>query len=344
MKQKRSMKWNVLFLILIFSLTSYALLKDQNLKQLVELIHEANTWYLLVAVFFVIIFVCGESVILHYMLRKIGKKTSRMSCIKYSFIGFFVSCITPSASGGQPAQIYYMKKDGIDISIATPILMIVTIGYKLVLVVLGIWFMLFERTLWNQYMTSFTEFLFYFGMLCNVIGIGGLLIFIFIPSFAKKLVYLGHKILSRLHILKEREEVVVDSMEQYQEISSYFHSHIGVLIVVFFLSVLQRVCLFYVTYLVYRSFGLHGVNWYVIVMLQTIIAICVEMLPLPGGMGVSEKLFLILFLPIFGHQLLFPAMLLSRGISYYVLLLLSAIVTAYAHLKVMIGEREERER
>jgi hypothetical protein len=31
--------------------------------------------------------------------------------MRYSFIGFFFSGITPSASGGQPAQIYYMNKD-----------------------------------------------------------------------------------------------------------------------------------------------------------------------------------------------------------------------------------------
>lgn len=55
-------------------------------------------------------------------------------------IGFFYSCITPSASGGQPAQIYYMSKDGLDVSVSTLVLMIVTITYKAVLVLVGLWF------------------------------------------------------------------------------------------------------------------------------------------------------------------------------------------------------------
>ena len=77
------------------------------------------------------------------MMISLGKKTKLHQCIRYSFIGFFYSCITPSASGGQPAQIYYMSKDGLDVSISTLVLMIVTITYKAVLVLVGFVVLLF---------------------------------------------------------------------------------------------------------------------------------------------------------------------------------------------------------
>ena len=70
-------------------------------------------------------------------MRSIRQKIKLMHCFLYSFVGFFFSCITPSATGGQPAQIYYMKKDKLSIPVSTLVLMIVTITYKLVLVVLG---------------------------------------------------------------------------------------------------------------------------------------------------------------------------------------------------------------
>jgi len=54
----------------------------------------------------------------------------------------------------------------------------------------------------------------------------------------------------------------------------------------------------------------------------------VDMLPLPGGMGISENLFLDIFQPIFGEALILPGMVVSRGISYYTQLLLSAVMTA----------------
>ena len=71
-----------------------------------------------------------------------------------------------------------------------------------------------------------------------------------------------------------------------------------------------------------------------IVLLQGMISVAVDMLPLPGGMGISEKLFLEMFVPVFGTITL-PAMIVSRGLGYYTELLVSAVFTVVAHL--MIG-------
>ena len=57
-------------------------------------------------------------------------------------------------------------------------------------------------------------------------------------------------------------------------------------------------------------------------------------LPLPGGMGISEQLFLRIFLPIFGSKLLLPGMLLSRGLGYYTELILSALLTIFANFTI----------
>ena len=85
------------------------------------------------------------------------------------------------------------------------------------------------------------------------------------------------------------------------------------------------------SYFVYRAFGLQGVSAMTILLLQAAISISVDMLPLPGGMGISEKLFLTIFVPVFTGHLLLPGMILSRGLSYYTELLLSALLTLYAH-------------
>ncbi len=66
------------------------------------------------------------------------------------------------------------------------------------------------------------------------------------------------------------------------------------------------------------------------------------MLPLPGGMGISETLFLKIFPPVFGSTLLLPAMVLSRGLGYYGELLVSAVFTIVAQLT--IGKYEKRKK
>ena len=88
-------------------------------------------------------------------------------------------------------------------------------------------------------------------------------------------------------------------------------------------------------YVVYRSFGLNEQSLLTMILLQAAISVSVDMLPLPGGMGISERLFLQIFAPLFGSTALtLSGMLLSRGISYYMLVILSGIITIITHLTV----------
>lgn len=58
-----------------------------------------------------------------------------------------------------------------------------------------------------------------------------------------------------------------------------------------------------------------------------------------GGMGISEKLFLVIFAPIFGTGLLLPGMILSRGLGYYTELLVSAVLTIVANFTIGKGKK-----
>ena len=74
--------------------------------------------------------------------------------------------------------------------------------------------------------------------------------------------------------------------------------------------------------------------------LQAVISVSVDMLPLPGGMGISETLFLTIFTPVFG-TLLLPGMVLSRGLGYYGELLISALFTIVAQFTIGQGHGKE---
>lgn len=73
------------------------------------------------------------------------------------------------------------------------------------------------------------------------------------------------------------------------------------------------------------------------------ISVAVDMLPLPGGMGISEKLFSMLFTGIFGQVKVLAGLILSRGLSYYTELLISAVMTVAAQL-FLGNEKEHREK
>lgn len=333
MENKKKLFWEVVFLIVVFAGTVYGVFHGEDLGKSIRIIREVKKIYLLPAVACVVFFIWGESIIIHYLMRTLGTQLKKWTCFLFSSIGFFFSCITPSASGGQPAQIYYMRRKNIPIPVATLVLMIVTITYKAVLVLVGLAIIVFGQGFMHRYLTGILP-VFYLGILLNVLCVGFMLILVFHTTLAQSLMEKGLGFLEKLHLMhykQSRHEKLNAAMEKYKETAVYFKTHKHVVLIVLAITFAQRFALFLSTYFVYLAFGLSDYAVGTIVMLQAVISISVDMLPLPGGMGISEKLFLAIFVPVFGAQLVLPGMILSRALSYYTELLLSALLTILAH-------------
>ena len=341
MGSKKKNIGNIIFLFLVFGFTIWNIFKGQDLYEIGQYIQTAQLGYLLLGIICVVLFIFGESLVIFYMMRSLNEKVKLGRCYLYSFIGFFFSCITPSASGGQPAQIYYMNKDKISIPIATLVLMIVTITYKFVLVVVGVAVLIFQPAKVIAFLNPSIGW-FYLGVALNIIGVTAMFTLAFHPKMAKTIMITGLKILEKIKIIRKKEsrlEKLKGSMDRYHQTAEYFWTHKIVIINVFLITVAQRFILFFVTYFTYKAFGLHGINVMDIVLCQAMISVAADMLPLPGGMGISEKLFLSVFLPIFGAKFTLPAMILSRGISYYSQLVISGAMTIYANM--VIGAKSD---
>ena len=138
MKSRKKIIFNGVFLAVVFALTIYGVFHGEDLSSMMDAIHRADKRWLIPGIALVAFFIWGESIIIWYMMHSFQIPVKRRTCFLFSSVGFFFSCITPSASGGQPMQIYFMKKDKLPIPVTTLVLMIVTITYKAVLVVIGI--------------------------------------------------------------------------------------------------------------------------------------------------------------------------------------------------------------
>ena len=56
---------------------------------------------------------------LRKVLVSFGYRVSFKEAMKYAYIGYFFSSVTPSATGGQPLQLYAMSKDKIHVAHGT---------------------------------------------------------------------------------------------------------------------------------------------------------------------------------------------------------------------------------
>lgn len=338
MQSKKSKLFNLLFLLLVFALTIYYVLKGEDVGFILDTMSSAQPFWLACGTGCVVLFIYAESAILHDLFWTLEIRTKRLVCFLYSGIGFFFSCITPSASGGQPAQVYYMRKDKIPVPVATVVLLVVTITYKSVLVVTGIYLLLFQQIYLQHYLAEVLP-VFYLGLVLNVICCGAMLVLVFHTTLANRIVkkclnlaerFRGGRYAARLVRLRHRLSF---TMEHYEAAAAYLNQHRRVLLRVLAVTFLQRVALFLTTYFVYRAFGLSEKTWFEIMILQASIAIAVDMLPLPGGMGISEHLFLSIFGAIFYGDYLIPGMLLCRGLAYYIQMLLGGCMTVAAQIR-----------
>ncbi|MBR1444496.1 MAG: flippase-like domain-containing protein [Firmicutes bacterium] len=327
---------NFLLLAVIIGITYYLLLRGKDIDKVIEAIKQADTVYVWLGIASMFIFIALEAVIIKYLMKNLGEDVKFLSCLKYSMIGFFFSNVTPSASGGQPMQVVYMKRDGIDVSYSSLILLIITVFYKFVIVLMGVLLLLFQYDFLTAHLEdSSMRYLFYFGIGANIIVILGFFIIIFMKKTTKVLVGLTLKLIMKLKMIKNKDEVkrkVITSLARYQRGAEYYKKNKGVLFNVFWITILQRCAMFVVTYFIYKGFGLSEYNVFQIIMLQCMIAITVDILPFPGGAGISESCFMSIFEKLFGEYLILPAIMMFRGITYYLYLIISGAVLCYAQI------------
>lgn len=330
MSMKKRMLQIALFLVIML-LTFYALFSGRDLSEIGRAIMSMSFWYLVPAIALAVFFVSAEGFMIWYLLRsmkaqKDGYKASSLPrCIQYSFIGFFYSGITPSATGGQPVQLYYMNKDGNRGSDSTVVLMTVAVAYKFVLVIMGLAILLFWLNPLRQELGNY--FLLYLlGLALNVILVILILGVMLFPKVILKAALLFEGLFIRLRIWKpsdKREEKINAFIDSYQQAVAWLKGHKGSLLVVLFVTFLQRCSVFVLTYMVYLGFGLEGSSAMKVILLQAAVYIAVDMLPLPGAQGITELMYQTVFVHVFTGAYLIPSMLVSRGINFYFLLIVS---------------------
>lgn len=333
----------VLLLILLMAVTGSILLKGQPVSVLWANLKHLNPWLLLPGLAMMFGYVGCEALCTWQILRRLGHRASYTHCLGYSFVGFYVSSITPSATGGQPAQIYYMSRDEIPVAHGALNMMLIASCYQVAALIWGggAWlFLPFVRAVAD----SGLGLLLLYGAGMMALLTLGMVMFMFLPGPSRKICEAALRLLTAVRLLR-RPEAAKSRMEgmlkEYREGAACVKSNPGLAVRVLALCLLQQGLLFSVPWAVYRAFGLNGMSWIQVAGLQALLTLAVCNLPLPGAVGAAEGGFVKAFATVFGAGLVTPAMLVSRGISFYAFLLISFGVAIAVHLRT---RREGRAR
>lgn len=320
-----------MFFVLI---TFYVIFKNNDIEKICNIITQVDIKFILIAILCMICFIVVESTNIVRIVKLLGDKISIFKGIKYALIGFFFSSVSPGASGGQPMQVYFMKKDGLQISRSTLAILTEAFSFQLcTLLLVSVAFISHYHFIENS--IGNLKFLIILGMTMNVVILVFLMLVIFSKKIIAKIIEFVCGILHKCHYKKEEQfrEKCFEQIEEYKAGAKALIANPKALIKIFLTTLVQLIFFHSIPYFVYLSFGFSEATFFTFLSVQLVLYITVSLVPVPGAVGVSEGGFLVLYKLLFPVELISSAMLLSRGINFYLFVLISGVVSLYFSLK-----------
>ena len=328
--KKKTIK-NLIFFILILGITLGIILKEQNVTDIIEIIKNVKIEYVIIGIIFMTIYLLLEAVNLNRTLKVLGEKVTFMQNFKYAIIGFFFSSITPAASGGQPAQIYYMNKNNISVGNSTLALLINLTSMQIITISLAFISLIFNY----KYLNTILIICFIIGIGLNMSALALLVISIFSKRLSNWFIKFAIKIMKFFKVknIEEKQDFLEKELEKYQKNAVYIKNNKMLMFKTIVTTLLQFIIYYSISYWTYRALGFNKYNIFEITTMQSVLFATVSGMPSPGAVGVSEGAFIEIFRNVYPQNIIKSATLLNRGINFYIFLIISGIVVMISEIK-----------
>ncbi len=325
---KNAKKWGLLFLALAI-LTVWAVIsqsKSFSVSQFVRTLRGASAGWTAAAAVSMLGFIVFEGMAILCILRDFGYVRSFRSGFLYSAADIYFSAITPSATGGQPASAYFMMRSGIPGAVVTITLMANIVMYTVALLTVGIAGFAIRPEIFLQFHLP-GRILIAVGylILCGLTIVFCLMIAR--PAIPERICDFFLRLGKKLHLVRHWEEKrnrMQRVMAEYRRCAGIMIGSRRVFLKVYLFNLLQRLSQITVTLFVWLAVGgsvsLAPDIW----VTQSFVTIGTYSAPIPGGMGVADYLLIDGFRAFCDETTAVNLELISRSISFYVCLMISA--------------------
>ena len=303
---------NIIILLIALVLVLFFTLKDDFNGVILEL-SKANIYILLIAVVIFILSYFVKSISLYSFLN-IKYKYNILKTFRLTLAGILLNGITPFQSGGQPYQVYILKKDGIRITDSTSAMIKDFISFQISLMLVGVVALLIN-SFTHLFVTNLqVKIMIACGFLINL----AVLIILLFVSFAKKsFTKIVNKIIN-IRIIKNRvnKDKINESIENFYSSGEELKKNKRVFLKCVGLNILHLLLLYLLPYIVFISFGIKDISILNSIMAITFVMLVGNFIPLPGGTGGIEYSFMQFFGVFVNGNILSGIMLVWRFITY----------------------------
>ncbi len=341
---KKKVLWAV-FSLCLSILTINALFYNSGLSlpEFLQDLKEASPRWLFLAGLCMLAFIFFEGRALVLILRTLGYPAKKRRGFLYASADIYFSSITPSASGGQPASAYFMRKDGISGAAATVTLIINLTMYTLAIITLG-----FVSVI------CFPDIFFKYELSCKIMILFGITImfamtvfFILLLKNQSVILKVGSLIVKAIKkfgfkAAAEKAKARLDStIENYNNCVATAAGKKGLLTKTFFLNLAQRAAQILVTVFCHFAMGGSLMDGPRVFAVQTYTVIGSNFIPVPGAVGISEYLMYYGHSTMLGDEASYSLALLSRGISFYTCSAISIFTVILGYILIRLKKNTE---
>ena len=319
---------NLSLLILALSLVLYFTLKD-NFSSIMHELSKVNILIFALAIFVFILSLMIKSVSLQIFIKEHKKNYSFKSAFCLTLIGQFLNGITPFSTGGQPFQVYLLKKDGHRISDSTSAMVKDSIAYQVALLIMGIFSITLNLVLKTIPVNSSLTPLIIIGFLINIM----VLLFLFmIIRMRKTTLSLINKLLLILNKIRKKntdqlKKRIEKGLDNFYNCYAELRKNKKQFIITVLTNVINLTLLYMIPYIIFKSLNTNTFDIMRSIMLTSFVMLMGNFVPIPGATGGIEYGF-IKFFGIFNTNIsvISGAMLLWRFVTYFFGMLMGFIM------------------
>ena len=336
---KKKVLW-ALFSLCLSILTIHALFYNSGLSisELSQDIQEASPLWLIPAGLCMLGFIFFEGRALVLILRTLGYSVKKRQGFLYAAADIYFSSITPSASGGQPASAYFMRKDGIS-GVATTVSLILNLTmYTLSIITLGVLSIIF-----------FPEIFISYELPCKIMILIGIAImsaltvfFILLLKNQSVIFKIGNLVISIMKKLpfknaaEKAKERLETTIENYNKCVVTVAGKKRLLAKTYLLNLAQRTAQILVTVFCHLAMKGNLDDALRVFAVQTYVVMGSNFIPIPGAVGISEFLMYYGHTAQLGEEAAYSLAILSRGISFYTCIAISIISVAIGYISIRV--------
>lgn len=266
-----------------------------------------------------------------YFLRRQGQRISIHYALYIAITGIYYCNITPGATGGQPMQAFYLHKAGVPYGVGSSALVVKFFFFQFMLTVLGTIFWILNVDFVARQVEG-QMWILVVGYVYNCASVTLLLVVCINRRAVAALIRWVVKLGTKLHLVKDPEK----SMFRANAAVDAFHSSILMLkehksdiLMQALFGGLELMAQMMVIVCVYKAFQLQGSTLSQMIAMGLLQYTSASYTPLPGASGAQEGVFALYFDQIFPEDVCFLALLLWRFFTYYLSLIVGAIVVVF---------------